>query len=81
MKNILPEEDFQNAILRYKTGTNDTFSIAWLIGYVEKKNASSWNGKDVYIFAFNLRANTFDELGVSRTNIKNKMLKYLGVEE
>jgi len=81
VKNILPEEDFQNAILRYKTGTNDTFSIAWLVGYVEKKNVSSGNGKDVYIFAFNLRAKTFDELGELRTNIKNKMLKYLRVEE
>ncbi|MGD1007335.1 MAG: penicillin-binding transpeptidase domain-containing protein [Ignavibacteriaceae bacterium] len=81
VKNIMPEEDFKNAVLRYKTGTNDAYSIAWLVGYVEKKDTTSKEGKDVYFFAFNTEAKTFNELVELRTNIKNKMLVYLGVNE
>jgi beta-lactamase class D len=77
----MPEEDFKNAVLRYKTGTNDAYSIAWLVGYVEKKDTTSKEGKDVYFFAFNTEAKTFNELVELRTNIKNKMLVYLGVNE
>jgi len=38
-KSILPEEDFKNAVLKYKTGTGkyeDSHYIAWLVGYVVK---------------------------------------------
>jgi beta-lactamase class D len=79
VKSIMPEEDYHNAVLRYKTGTNDAYSICWLVGYVEKKDISSKDEKDIYFFAFNAKGKTYDELFELRNNIKNKMLEYIGV--
>jgi beta-lactamase class D len=78
VKNILPEEKYKNAVLKWKTGTgnNDGRYIAWLVGYIEMKT----NGKDnIYFFAFNADAKTFNDAVEQRKVIKNKMLDYLGV--
>ncbi|MDR3627124.1 MAG: class D beta-lactamase [Ignavibacteriaceae bacterium] len=80
VKNIMPEEDYKNAILKWKTGTgnNEGRYIAWLVGYIEMKT----NGKDnIYFFAFNADAETFNDAVENRKLIKIKMLDYLGVTE
>jgi beta-lactamase class D len=84
VRNILPQQDFKNAVLKYKTGTgsySDGHFVAWLIGYIEKKDAPSQKADNVYFFAFNMEAKTYDEVVELRNNIKNKMLEYLGVTE
>lgn len=98
VKNILPEEDFKNAVLRWKTGTGDYKEghyIAWLVGYVVKVQSAKGKvqssktkdqsekdereGSNVYFFAYNVDAKTFDEAVDLRNKIKSEMLGYLGV--
>ena len=70
VKKIMPEEKYKNSLLKYKTGTGekeDGNCIGWLVGYVEAKN-------NVYFFAFNIEAKTFEEVKQLRDSIPRKVL-------
>jgi beta-lactamase class D len=92
VKSILPQQEFKNALLKYKTGTGDYkpgHYIAWLVGYVVKvqsikakvQSEENEEEKNVYFFAFNVDAKTFDEAVELRSKIKSEMLEYLGVKQ
>lgn len=71
VKKIMPEERYNNSVMRFKTGTGnkeDETWIAWLVGYVEKKGS-------VYFFAFNVEAPTFEKADKLRNEISRKILK------
>lgn len=77
VKKIMPEEKYKRSILKYKTGTGtkeDGAFIGWLVGYVEKE-------KNVYLFAFNIEAKTFDEVRKLRDEKSRAVLKKLKVLE
>lgn len=71
VKKIMPEEKHKNSVMRFKTGTGnkeDGTWIAWLVGYVEKKG-------NVYFFAFNIEAETFEKVDMLRNKISREVLK------
>jgi beta-lactamase class D len=77
VKKILSEEKYNKSILKSKTGTGtkeDKKYIGWLVGYVEK-------AKNVYFFAFNVDAGTFDEVSQLRNKASREILKYMKVIE
>jgi len=77
VKKILPEEKYKHSILKYKTGTGtkeDGVFLGWLVGYVEKE-------KNVYLFAFNIEAKTFDEVRKLRDEKSRSILKHLKIIE
>jgi beta-lactamase class D len=77
VKKILPEEQFSHSRLRFKTGTGISENgayIGWLVGYVEK-------GTDIYIFAMNVEAASFDEVKNLRNDIPRNVLKFLNILE
>jgi len=77
VKKILPEEKYEHSLLKFKTGTGtkeDGTWIGWLVGYVE-------NGKNVYLFAFNIEAKTFDEVRKIRDESSRTILRKLKVLE
>ncbi|KAF0152187.1 MAG: beta-lactamase [Ignavibacteria bacterium] len=75
VKKILPEEKYKYSVLKFKTGTGtkeDGKWIAWLVGYVEKEN-------NVYFFAFNIEAASFEKAAKLRDYIPRKILKQMEV--
>ena len=75
VKRIMPEENYKHSVLKYKTGTGtkeDGTFIGWLVGYVEKE-------KNVYLFAFNIEAKTFDKVRKLRDEIPRKILEQLKI--
>lgn len=77
VKDILPEERYENSILKFKTGTADIgndYYTAWLVGYVEKQGR-------VYFFAFNIETKGFAEASKLRNENSRAILKYLKVLE
>jgi beta-lactamase class D len=77
VKKILPEEKYSNSLLKFKTGTGtkeDGTCIGWLVGYVEKK-------ENVYLFAFNIEAETIEKVSGLRNNISRKILARLKIVE
>ena len=77
VKKIIPEEKYPKSILKFKTGTGtkeDETYIGWLVGYVEK-------GTDVYFYAFNIEAKTFEEVRDLRDNLSRKILTGLRIIE
>jgi len=71
VKKIMLEEKYKNSVMRFKTGTGnkeDGTWIAWLVGYVERKG-------NVYFFAFNVEAPTFEKVDKLRNEISRKILK------
>jgi beta-lactamase class D len=67
----MPEEKYKNSVMRFKTGTGhkeDGTWLAWLVGYVEKKG-------NVYFFAFNVEAPTFEKADKLRNEISRNVLK------
>lgn len=71
VKKIMPEEKYQKSVMKFKTGTGnkeDGTWIAWLVGYVEKKG-------NVYFFAFNIEAATFEKVDRLRNKISREVLK------
>ncbi len=75
VKKIMPEEKHKNSIMRFKTGTGtkeDGVWIAWLVGYVESKG-------NVYFFAFNVEALSFEKADKLRNEITRKVLKQAGI--
>ncbi|MCX6169544.1 MAG: class D beta-lactamase [Ignavibacteriales bacterium] len=77
VKKIMPEELYSNSRLKFKTGTgtkeNGTW-IGWLVGYVEKKG-------NVYLFAFNIEAKTYEETRDLRDGLSRKILTQLKIIE
>lgn len=70
VKKIISEEKYEHSILKFKTGTGrkeDKTWIAWLVGYVERKN-------NTYFFAFNVDGKTYDEAKKIRDEIPRKIL-------
>ena len=76
VKNIMSEEIYSNSKMKFKTGTNIRQGkfIGWLVGYVEK-------GNNVYFYAFNLQAGSFDDVSKLRNEIPRDILKYLKIIE
>ena len=77
IKKIIPEEKYSNSVLKFKTGTGtkaDKTYIGWLVGYVEK-------GENVFFYAFNIEAKTFEEVSGLRDNASRKILKELKIIE
>ena len=77
VKKIMSEEKYEHSLLKYKTGTGtkeDGTFIGWLVGYVEKE-------KNVYLFAFNIEAKTFEEVQKLRDEQSREILKTLKVLE
>lgn len=77
VKRIMSEEKYEHSLLKYKTGTGtkeDGTFIGWLVGYVEKE-------KNVYLFAFNIEAKTFEEVRKLRDESSRAILKKLQVLE
>jgi beta-lactamase class D len=80
VKNILSAEQIGKAIVKSKTGTahfgdpvrGTEHFTAWLVGYIE-------TGKNVYIFAFNVDGNDFDEVSSLRNSIPKEIMKKLGI--
>jgi len=75
VKRIMSEEKYEHSVLKYKTGTGtkeDGTFLGWLVGYVEKE-------KNVYLFAFNIEAKTFDEVRKLRDKIPRKILEQLKI--
>ena len=71
VKKIMPEEKYKKSVMKFKTGTGnkeDGTWIAWLVGYVEKKG-------NVYFFAFNIEAATFEKVDKLRNKISREVLK------
>jgi len=71
VKKIMPEEKYKKSVMKFKTGTGnkeDGTWIAWLVGYVEKKG-------NVYFFAFNIEAATFEKVDRLRNKISREVLK------
>jgi beta-lactamase class D len=70
VKKIIPEEKHKNTLFKFKTGCGekeDGKYIGWLVGYVEAKN-------NVYFYAFNIDAKTFEEAKELRDSIPRKIL-------
>jgi beta-lactamase class D len=77
VKKILPEEKYKHSVMHYKTGTGnkeDKTWIAWLVGYVEKSG-------NVYFFAFNVEAPSFEKVDKLRNEISRKILKQTKIIE
>jgi beta-lactamase class D len=77
VKKIMSEEKYSNSLLKFKTGTGtkeDGTWIGWLVGYVEKK-------ENVYLFAFNIDAKTYEETRDLRDNLSRKILLQLKIIE
>ena len=77
VKKIMPEEKYPNLLLKFKTGAGtkeDGTWIGWIVGYVEKKG-------NVYLFAFNIEAETFEEVRDLRDNLSKKILTELKMIE
>lgn len=77
VKKIMSEEKYSRSIMKYKTGTGEKASgefIGWLVGYVEK-------GSEVYLFAFNVDGNTFEETMEIRARLSRKILMELKILE
>ncbi len=77
VKNIMSGEKYSKSLLKYKTGTGQKENgayIGWLVGYVEKE-------KDVCVFAFNVEAETFEEVRDLRSSASRDILKYLKIIE
>ncbi len=75
VKSILPEEKYKDSRMKFKTGTGtkeDGVWIAWLVGYVENKG-------NVYFFAFNVEATSFEKAAKLRDEIPRKILKQIKV--
>ncbi|MCX6175065.1 MAG: penicillin-binding transpeptidase domain-containing protein [Ignavibacteriales bacterium] len=74
---LMSEEKHKHSVLKYKTGTGtkeDGTFIGWLVGYVEKE-------KNVYLFAFNIEAKTFDEVRKLRDESSRAIFRKLKVLE
>ena len=70
VKKILTEEKFANSVLKFKTGTGkkeDGMWIAWLVGYVERKDK-------VFFFAFNVDGINYEDAKSVRDEIPIKIL-------
>lgn len=77
VKTILPEEKYEMSLLKYKTGAGqkeDGTYIGWLVGYVEKR-------ENIYFYAFNTEAKTFEEIKELRDINCRKILKYFKIIE
>jgi beta-lactamase class D len=77
VKKILPEEQYPHSKLKFKTGTGigeNKAYIGWLVGYVEK-------GTDIYFYAMNVEAATFEEVRDLRNDIPRNVLKFLNILE
>lgn len=77
VKKIMSEEKHKHSILKFKTGTGtkeDGTYIGWLVGYVEKE-------ENVYLFAFNIEAKTFEQVRKLRDDKSRLILKKLKVLE
>jgi beta-lactamase class D len=77
VKKIMPQEKYNKSLLKFKTGTGtkeDGNYIGWLVGYVEKEN-------NVYIYAFNIEAKTYEEVKQLRDTKSREILKYLKIIE
>ncbi|MBS3946080.1 MAG: class D beta-lactamase [Melioribacter sp.] len=77
VKNIMSEEKYSKSVLKYKTGTGKKTTgefIGWLVGYIRKEN-------NVYLFAFNVDSETFDEVVKIRAELSRKILKQLKIIE
>lgn len=77
VKSIMSEEKYSGSTLKFKTGTGnkqDGTFIGWLVGYVEK-------GTNVYFFAFNVEADTFQEVSGLRNSASRDILKELKILE
>lgn len=77
VKNIMSEEKYSKSVLKYKTGTGKKTTgefIGWLVGYIEKEN-------NVYLFAFNVDGETFDDVVKIRAELARKILKQLKIIE
>lgn len=75
VKKIIPEENYQGAKLKFKTGTNDlgnNIYIGWLVGYVEQE-------KNVFYFAFNIEAGSYAEVRKLRDEASRNILKHLKI--
>lgn len=76
-KSIMSEERYENALLKFKTGTGTKSPgefIGWLVGYVEKPD-------NVFLFAFNVDGKTFEEAFDLRAKLARKILKEFKVIE
>ncbi|MFA7229577.1 MAG: class D beta-lactamase [Melioribacteraceae bacterium] len=77
VKKILSKEKHPRSIMKFKTGTGETDNgkyIGWLVGYVEKEN-------NVFFFAFNVEAETFEEVRNIRDTASRKILITLKILE
>lgn len=77
VKKILPEEKYPNSLLKFKTGTGtkeDGKWLGWIVGYVESKS-------NVYFFAMNIEAISFEEARQLRDNLSRKILTQLKIIE
>jgi beta-lactamase class D len=77
VKKIIPQEKYDKSLLKFKTGTGskeDNTYIGWLVGYVEKEN-------NVYFYAYNIEAKTYDEVKQLRDTKSREILKYLKIVE
>jgi beta-lactamase class D len=77
VKNIMSEERYSKSLLKFKTGTGKKATgefIGWLVGYIEKEN-------NVYLFAFNVDGETFDEVVKIRAELSRDILKQLKIIE
>ena len=75
VKEILVLEQNGDATLSAKTGSgwgDDGRPLGWWVGYVE-------NGDDIAFFAFNLQADSWDELLANRVNRCRRALQILGL--
>jgi beta-lactamase class D len=70
VKRIMSEEKYGESTLKFKTGTGekeDRIYLGWLVGYVLS------SGK-VYLYAFNIEAETFNEVAKLRNELPRKIL-------
>lgn len=75
VKNILPEERYKNSVMKFKTGTGnkeDGTWIAWLVGYIKREG-------NVYFFASNIEAASFEKADKLRNEITRKALKQMKI--
>ena len=74
VKKIMPEEKYDQSVLKFKTGTGekeDETWIGWLVGYVEQKN-------NVFFYAFNVDGKTYHDAKTVRDRLPREILKECG---
>lgn len=75
VKKILPKENYKNSVLSFKTGTGKLENgkwLGWIVGYVEKSS-------NVSFFAFNIEANSFEDVVKLRDKKSREILKKLNL--